>query len=102
MFLIRRTFKIEQGRAREAAELITQIGHAYESMDQRKPVRVYLSGSTVPGPADTVYMDWTEEALMSSYREGNDAPDWLLDIFGKLEKIQQSTEIEFFEMYTGD
>ena len=47
-------------------------------------------------------MEWTEEALMSAYREGNEAPDWLLDLFGKLEKIQISTEIEFFEMYSGE
>lgn len=101
MFLIRRSFKIQQGKAREAAEIITQIGRGYQSLDQRRPIRVYLSGTTVPGPADTVYMEWTEEALMSAYREGNEAPEWLLDLFRKLEKVQISTEIEFFEMYSG-
>ena len=102
MFLVRRTFKIKPGHAREAAGLITKIGEGYASMGQRRPSRVYLSGSTVPGPANTVYMDWTEEALMSAYREGNDTPDWLDVLFKQLREIQEETSIEFFEMFSGE
>ena len=102
MFLLRRTFKIREGRARDAAELITKIGKAYESLGQRNESRVYLSGSTVPGPADTVYMDWTEETLMSAYRDGNATPDSLRKLFDELKDLQVGTSIEFFEMYSGD
>ena len=57
MYLIRRVFRCKPGTARRAAEQITKIGKAYENAGQRSPIRVYTSGGTVPGPANTVYMD---------------------------------------------
>lgn len=102
MFVIRRIFKVKKGTARKAAKVITAIGEGYGSMGQRKPVRVYISGSTVPGPADTVYMEWLEEALMSAYREGNDTTDWLDKLFVELREYQEESWIEFYELYSGE
>ena len=67
MYLIRRVFRCKPGTARRAAEQITKIGKAYENAGQRSPIRVYTSGGTVPGPANTVYMDWTAPVLEPVY-----------------------------------
>ena len=75
MYLVRRVFKVKAGTSRRAAEIIAQIGKQYEEGGQRSSVRVYTSGGTVPGPANTIYMDWTDETLSSPYREGNKIPD---------------------------
>lgn len=102
MFAVRRTFKVKKGTARKAAQVITDIGKAYEALGQRKQSWIYFSGNTVPGPADTVYMEWAEEALMSPYRTEVSPPSPELDkLFKQLDEYQEETWIEFFEMYSG-
>ena len=101
MFLVRRIFKVKKGKARKAAELITQLGAMYEKEGQRTPSRVYISGGGVPGPADTVYMDWTEETLRSAYRENNPVPPGLNAVYEQLRELQEETFIEFYDLYSG-
>ncbi len=101
MFLVRRIFKVKKGTARKAAELITQIGAGYQEAGQRTPSRVYLSGGSVPGPANTVYMEWVEEALRSAYRENNPVPPGNDDLYHQLRELQEETSIEFYELYSG-
>jgi hypothetical protein len=100
LYLIRRVFKVKPGTARQAADVITRIGKRYEEAGQRSPIRVYTSGSTVPGPADTVYMDWIDEAIRSPMREGNDTPEGMADLGAQLREFQEETFIEFYEMYS--
>jgi hypothetical protein len=97
MYLIRRVYKVKPGATRKAAELIHQIGKRYEEAGQRSPVRVYWSGYTVPGPANTVYMDWVQEKIESPYREDNVSPH-TADLGAQLRELQEETYIEFFEM----
>ena len=101
MFVVRRIFKVKKGSARKAAELITQIGAGYQEAGQRTPSRVYLSGGSVPGPADTVYMEWVEEALRSAYRENNPVPPGNDELYSQLRELQEETSIEFYELYSG-
>ena len=101
MYLIRRVYKVKPGTYRKAAELLTQMAKKYEDSGQRTPARVYWSGSTVPGPLNTVYMEWTEEVLQSPYREGNVIPD-MGDIGAQLREIQEESQIEFYEMYSAE
>ena len=101
MFLVRRIFKVKKGKARKAAELITQIGAMYEKAGQRTPSRVYISGGGVPGPADPVYMEWTEEALRSGYREQNPVPPGMDPVYAELRELQEETSIEFYDLYSG-
>ena len=100
MFLVRRVWKVKPGTSRRAAQLIAQVGKVYEDAGQRSPTRVYVSGGTVPGPANTVYMDWTEEVLQSPYREGNTIPEELSKIGAELRELQEESYIEFYEMYS--
>jgi len=98
MYLIRRVYKVKPGTYWKAAELILKFGKKYEEAGQRSPVRVYWSGGSVPGPANTVYMDWVEEKIESPYRQGNVFPD-MDDLYGQLQEIQEESYIEFYEMY---
>ena len=100
MYLVRRVWKVKPGTSRRAAQLIAQIGKVYEDAGQRSPTRVYVSGGTVPGPANTVYMDWTEEVLQSPYREDNIIPEELRKIGPELRELQEESYIEFYEMYS--
>ncbi len=99
MYLIRRVFKVMPGTTRRAAEIITQIGKHYEEEGQRSSVRVYMSGGTVPGPANTVYMDWIDETLRSPYREGNKIPDEIAALGAQLSELQEESHIEFYEIF---
>ena len=99
MFLVRRVFKVKPRTARKAAEIITQMGKIYEEAGQRSTSRVYISGGSVPGPANTVYMDWVEETLRSPYREDNVLPD-MSDLYSQLREVQEETYIEFYELFS--
>lgn len=101
MFLIRRTFKVKKGSARKAADVIVRIGKMYEESGDRTPSRVYISGGSVPGPANTIYMDWLEEDLKSPYRADNKKPTKEDQLFEELRQYQEESSIEFFEIYEG-
>ncbi|HIM90305.1 MAG TPA: hypothetical protein EYM52_06190 [Dehalococcoidia bacterium] len=100
MYLIRRVFKCKPRTARRAAELVTKIGEAYMNAGQRSEIRVYFSGGTVPGLADTLYMDWTSEAIESPGRDGNVTPREIIGPLWQqaLEYVEED-HIEFYEMF---
>ena len=98
MYLVRRVFKVKPGTARKAAEIIAQIGKVFEEAGQRTSCRVYTSGGTVPGPANTVYMDWIEETLQSPYRDDNELPQDLTNLGPQLRELQEESYIEFYEL----
>lgn len=97
-YLIRRVYKVKPGTLRKAADAIFQIGEAYHKAGQRGEVRVYWSGATVPGPANTVYMDWIDDAIQSPYREGNEMPKELANLPSLREFVDES-HIEFYELH---
>ena len=99
MYLIRRVFRCKPGTGRRAAEHITKIGKAYENAGQRSPIRVYTSGGTVPGPADTVYMDWMAQVIDSPMREGNAIPEGIGPLAQEMREFVEDSYIEFYEMF---
>ena len=98
MYLLRRVYKVKPGTRPQAARLIYEVGKRYEDAGQRSPVRVFWSGGTVPGPANTVYMEWVQEKLESPYREENSSPD-TGDLRAQLSEVIEDQHIEFYEMY---
>ncbi len=98
-YLIRRVFKVKPGTHRKAVEFIFNMGEAYHKAGQRSPVRVYWSGNTVPGPANTVYMDWVDESIQSPYREGTVAPKELTNVASQYREFIEESWIEFYELY---
>ena len=99
MYLIRRVFTCKPRTARRAADVIMKVGKAFENAGQRSPIRVYTSGGTVPGPANTVYMDWTAEVIDPPYREGNEIPEEVRTLGQQLAEFVEDSYIEFYEMF---
>lgn len=101
MYIIRRVWNIKDGfgYTREAADLVYQIGKAYEEAGQRTGVRVYWSGGTVPGPR-TVYMEWETDTLESPYRADNETPEKAAQLNVQIRDFTEGeTSVEFYEVY---
>ena len=99
MYVIRRVYRVKPGQTKKAADLIYKIGNRFTEAGQRDQVRVYWSGSTMPGPANTVYMEWTQEKIESPYREGNVMPR-MDNLSKQLRELVEEQHIEFYEMFT--
>ncbi len=99
MYLIRRIYKVKPGATRSAAELAHKLGKLYEDAGQRSPIRVYWSGSTMPGPADTVYMDWVQDKIESPFRPGHQLPD-IRETSQQLRELYEESRVEFYEIYS--
>lgn len=97
MYLIRRGFIVKPWKTREAAQLVAQVAKGFEDAG-RSATRVYWSGHTVPGPANTVYMDWTQETLSSPYDPHAKYPRGLESVYGQLVEVCEDSFIEFYEM----
>jgi len=102
MYVIRRVWTIKPGETRRAATIIDEIGREYETAGKRSPSRVYFNSGTLPGEADRVYMEWTEETIASPYRKTDivPSPDSTRDLGAKLRDIRLESWIEFYELMT--
>ena len=90
-------FKAKPGTTYKATQVISQLAKEYEKIG-RSPTRVYWSGYTVPGPSNTVYMDWTQETLESPYAETASEPEGVEGLYEQLREVEEETSIEFYEM----
>lgn len=103
MFVVRRVHHAKPGQARKLAAVLTKIGQMYQGSGDRKPSRIYTSGGSVPGPLNTVYMEWLEEALMSPYRPDLVKPGPEDGLFEELKQYEaEQSEIEFYELVSGE
>jgi hypothetical protein len=103
MFVVRRIHHAKPGQSRKLAAVLTKIGEMYQGTGDRKPSRIYTSGGTVPGPLNTVYMEWLEEALMSPYRPDLVKPEPEDSLFAELREFEESaSEIEFYQLFSGE
>ena len=78
MYVIRRTYKVKLGQARNAALLLRQVADIYSQAGQRSQSLIYYNGGSLPCPnqeLNRVYMQWSTEIIDSPYREGNKFPD---------------------------
>jgi len=78
MYVIRRTYKVKSGQAKNAALLLRQVADIYTQVGQRSQSSIYYNGGSLPCPNDElnrVYMQWSAEIIDSPYREGNKFPD---------------------------
>lgn len=102
MYLIRRIYTVKPGEARKAATLIDHIGKAYQEAGTRGESRVYFNSGTTPGEKDRVVMEWTDDALMSPYREDRIRVQGLEEVAAQLREISVGSEIEFWELMTDE
>ena len=98
MFHIRRLYKTTPGSARKVATLVHKEAQIFKDAGQRGDFIVYFNGGTTPSEVDTVVLEWTDEALMSISREGNDIPPAANDVAKQLSELIVSSSIEFNEL----
>ena len=78
MYVIRRTYKVKPGQARNAALLLRQVADIYSQAGQRSQSLIYYNGGSLPCPNEElnrVYMQWSTDIIDSPYRGGNQFPD---------------------------
>ena len=97
MYLIRRVYTVKPGATQQVAKIIAEMGKGHEKAG-RSPTRVYWSGYTVPGPANTVYMDWTQETIGSPFDPDAKKPEGMGTLYEQLHELQEDSYIEFYEM----
>ena len=102
MYLVRRIYTVKPGEARQAATLIDQIGKAYHEAGTRSESRVYFNSGTTPGESNTVVMEWTDEALLTPYRDDRTAVEGIKEFATQLREIALGSEIEFWELMTDE
>ncbi len=102
MYLVRRIFKTKPREARRVASLVHKQAQIYHDAGHRSEFKVYFNGGTVPGENDVVVLEWTDEALMSPMRGGNDLPQEALEVGAELRDLTEGSRIEFMELMTPD
>ncbi|MBI15101.1 MAG: hypothetical protein CL782_02415 [Chloroflexi bacterium] len=100
MFHVRRTYKTKPGQARKVATLVHKQVQLIKDAGFRGDFIVYFNGGTTPSEADTVTVQWTDEALMSGMREGKNPILEALNIANTVSELIISTKIEFNELLT--
>ena len=100
MYLIRRIYTVTPGQARRVATLIDTIGKAYEDSGIRSASRVYFNSGTTPGEKNTVIMEWTDESLLTPYRDDRVYAEGLDNVAAELRDLSVGSTIEFWELMT--
>ena len=102
MYLVRRIFNTKPGEARRVASMIHKQAQMYRDAGHRSEFKVYFNGGTLPGETNVVVLEWTEEAIMSPMREGNNIPQDVLTAGRAALEYVESNRIEFMELLTPD
>ena len=102
MYLLRRIWKCNPGEARRVASLVQKQAQIYRDAGQRSEFRVYFNGYTTPTDPDTVVLEWTDEALMSTMRAGHQLPQAAMQVGGQVRELTEGSRIEIMELMTPD
>ena len=102
MYLLRRIFKCKPGEARRVASLVQMQAQAFEEAGQRSECRVYFNGYTTPSEPDTVVLEWTDEAIRSTMRAGNQLPQAVREFGARISELTEGNRIEIMELMTPD
>ena len=100
MFLLRRIWKCKPGEARRVASLVQKQAQLYHETGHRGEFRVYFNGFTTPSGPDSVVLEWTDDALMSPYRDGMQRPREADPIREQVGQLTESNRIEVMELMT--
>ncbi len=102
MYLLRRIWKCKPGEARRVASLVQKQAQIYHDAGQRSEFKVYFNGATTPSEPDTVVLEWTDEALMSTMRAGHQLPQAALQVGAQVRDLTDGNRIEIMELMTPD
>ena len=84
------------------ASLVQKQAQIYRDAGQRSEFRVYFNGYTTPTDPDTVVLEWTDEALMSTMRAGHQLPPAAMQVGGQIRELTEGSRIEIMELMTPD
>ena len=99
MYLLRRVYKAKYRQGKLVASLVRKQQDLYESVGRSKGT-VYFNPGTVPGEADQVVLEWTQETLGSPFLSRGGIPPEALQVGGKVREHIESQHIEFWELMT--
>lgn len=102
MYLVRRIFNTKPGEARRVASMIQRQAEVYRDSGHRSEFKIYFNGGTLPGDTNVVVLEWTDEALRSPMRDGNNIPPEALTLGRAALEFVESSRIEFMELLTPD
>lgn len=102
MYLLRRIWKCKPGEARRVASLVQKQAQIYHDAGQRSEFRVYFNGQTTPSEPNTVVLEWTDGALMSTMRGGNELPAAALQVGAQVRELTEDNRLEIMELMTPD
>ena len=102
MYLLRRIWECKPGEARRVASLVQKQAQLYHDTGHRGEFRVYFNGATTPSEPDTVVLEWTDEALMSPYRNGMRRPPEADPIREQVNRLTAYNRFEIMELMTPD
>ena len=100
MYILRRIFACKPGEARRVASLVQKQAQAFEEAGLRGECRIYFNGATTPSNPDTVVLEWTDEALRSTMRAGNELPPVVRQIGAQVSELTEGNRIEIMELMT--
>ena len=64
--------------------------------------RVYFNGATTPAEQDVVVLEWTDEALRSTFRAGLQLPQAVREFGGQVGALTEGNRLEIMELMTPD
>jgi hypothetical protein len=97
MYVVRRVAKTQPGKAWEVAGYLVQITQAYQQAG-RNPAQVYVEGGGLPGTANVVYAQWTQDSIEPT--EMRTVPEAVRTYNAKMQPLLTEYTIEFFEVVT--
>jgi hypothetical protein len=97
MYLLRRVYKTQPGKAWEVAANLTKVLEAYESAGRNK-AQVYISGVGLPGTPDVVYAEWTQDKLEPT--DATKVPEDVKTYSRKFLPMVDEHTIELYELVT--
>ena len=99
MYMLRRVYKAKQRQGRRVASLVRKQQDIYESAGRSRGT-VYFNPGTVPGEADCVVLEWTQETLGSPFLSHDGIPTEALHVGAEVRSSIESQHIEFWELMT--
>ena len=98
MYVIRRIVRTQSGKAWEVAGYLAKICNAYEEETGRNKAQVFIGGQGLPGEANVVYAQWTQERIEPIAQGG--VPEGVRVNHAKMAPLMTEYSIEFYEVAT--
>ncbi len=97
MYMVRRVCRTKPGQAWRVAGFLAKICEAYEEGGRNK-AQIYIGGQGLPGTANSVYAEWTQESIEPNWF--SKIPAAVLEYNPQLQELLTEYTLELYEMAT--